>query len=474
MAGGMSAVSHRFSRLVGAWNKPWLIDSGLRQRYSSLYRVFLSPVIELSTHRPGQSLVVIDEKKFLVILRALPTSEAGDMTDTSRRPFAAKPKQSQPVADFGLEPQLSLPILQPRRADKAVMRDLASAENEDAKRIAEKLAAENESLRQCLTVATGERDDMQDAVDKILTDLMDTQQELEESKEAKAESDAESLLTRQMLERELKEKDCILEDLRIKVGRLELETKHAGQSEDSLVKKESNDEFRQAEAQKLARVQLDLENSREALVSNEALVSRLETTERERKDLQLKTEELEVLLRSKDSTILQLETLNNKAKQVAKDLGMELDARSQVSRQLNEEVQQLRSSSALEISQLRAELEVESRTHSETKRMKESQAIELSQLRDHEDRLDSKHQIQTNQEMDRTIAAQAAELEQMRPMYDFFRKSSERLSQESKDMMGKIRELEDSLVSRDRQIAEQAQHIASLLAQVRERQHRPY
>jgi chromosome segregation ATPase len=392
------------------------------------------------------------------------------MTDYSRNLAAKKRNQPKPFPNCDLQPQFATPGLQPRGIEHTAMRNPASAEAEDAKRMAEKLAVENESLRQSFNIAASERDDMQDAVDKILADLMETQQELEEIKEAKAESDAELMHTKQATRRQLEERENTLESLTAKVAAFQVETKQ-GQSQSSLVGKENNNMDTDSDAWKLKRIQSELEVTHAALASNDKIISQLQTTERECRDIQLKVERLEGLLRSKDSTIVQLENINDKAKQVTKDLGMELDSRSQVLSQLNTEVQQLRSSSALEISELRAELDLGNKIHSETRRVKDSQAIELSQLRS---QLESRNQVHVNPEADQLIASQTAELEQMRPMYSFFKKSSERLSKESKDMTSKIRALEDSLVSRDRQIAEQAQHIASLLAQVRERQPRPY
>ncbi|RDL35745.1 uncharacterized protein BP5553_06357 [Venustampulla echinocandica] len=241
-----------------------------------------------------------------------------------------------------------------------------------------RLFADNEKLKRSLVEAQTERENGQDALDKMLMDLMTTQQELEEKTLILAQKEADN--------------------------------------SSAVLMKEKEDEWREKEQHMMS-----------LLASKEMAVSQLETQQRESQQMmaqqtisQQEVEELRMSLAAKDDMISHMQATRHQYQ----ELESKYNALAQKTQLLNELL-----------------------AAKDARNTQISSKITTSKASPK----DPSHQDPDN-EVRRLIESQAAELEQSRPMLNFFKKNSEGLSREVKDLGAKVRELQDDLMSKDQEI----------------------
>ncbi|KAH6678222.1 hypothetical protein B0J14DRAFT_582205, partial [Halenospora varia] len=321
--------------------------------------------------------------------------------------------------------------------------------------VMEKLAAENARLKAELNTLRNERDTSYDAMDKMLSDLMTTQEELEAVKS-------------QMETRELE-----LEDFQGNVTRL-------------LKELEARDD-QVAKLQRLACTQdYTADNTQVGNLQrqNEHLFVRLEDKasthmiDKELLERGGKVDDLTAALEEKHAQLKEKEAaLDNQEKSFQAEL-MEQEERMRAEivesqtklKEAGSQFQMLKSEQKSTEKKQRKERQEREAINTEAlglyaaeKQKAENCLAELQKLRAIQ--ADSKAEEDV-----RALQAHNTELDSLRRMSNFFKANSERLSRQLKDLQVKSRDLEEADQTKDKEIDEQASLIYALKVQLQELQ----
>jgi chromosome segregation ATPase len=291
------------------------------------------------------------------------------------------------------------------------------------------LAQENAGLKSAVSELESERDDIQDAVDKILMDLMEARQDAESESERVAaletelhemrqsEGDLKSQL--QLTQRDLHNKEITYMS---RVNDLEAELAQMKTYQSQVAKQNQN----------LSRQQALRDSEREATTQMAAEGQKLQDISLKLEASTASIENLGRELESRDVTIAELHSSLSLAEQRASSLQDQLSATMNEQNRLksqSQQSQQLLASHVAEMEQLRVQSNINAQNQA-------GPSVELQQL----------------------IERQATELEQLVPTCEFFKKNSERLSREATETLARMRRLEDALVAKDREIAQLGGH----------------
>ncbi|KAF4625530.1 hypothetical protein G7Y89_g12639 [Cudoniella acicularis] len=354
---------------------------------------------------------------------------------TPKDPYA--PSFGGPSSDESMQMANSTPQVQGVRPPKA-----------------DKLSAENARLKAELKTLRNERDAGYDAMDKMLSDLMTAQEELEELKSKVGGEEPEVAGLRHNVERLLIE----LEERDDQVMKLEKVVKGQEQSQ-------NNDGELEDLKQKVADLSAQLESK--TTVETELLELRQKvgnlTAELDDKDAQLmrkegvlKEQELSFQTRlGEQQGRLQAEIAEHQTKRAQAETSFQSlrSEQSMVQQRQNEDRELAESKATFALSQFEAE-----------KRKAENCLRELQKLRNMQ--ADGK----TEEDFRALQSKHAAELDELRRMSNFFKTNSERLSKQMKELMMKNRVLEDAAHTKDKEIDEQSSIIYALKVQLQELQ----
>ena len=376
------------------------------------------------------------------------------------------------------EPQI-LEFANPSNEEKT-QTTASSGKLENSRRKMDKLVDENTRLRIEIKALQNERDAAHDALDKMLSDLLTTQKELEEKKDDTVRKETELSVWRRNVDRlstELEEK---------KHQSTTMEKLSMEREKEAMEKKET--ELLELK-QKVNRLSAELKE-KVATPKDETEVLDLR---RKVDKLTAELEEKEEQLRKRDNALMEQEKswqaklydarerLEAKLREQHEGTRAEIaEQRMQLEKaeaQLQELQAKQRSVDEQEMNRRLAESreaallsQVEAEKSKAERHLQELQQLRASHAAMSQTVADNRKAENDAQALQQLQASHATELEELRRLSNFFKNNSERLSRQTRELMATNRSLQDSFQAKDREIEEQASQVYVLRLQLEELQ----
>jgi hypothetical protein len=363
------------------------------------------------------------------------------------------------------EPQM-LQVTSPMEQQRTVNTPPAG-KGESSRRRWESLAEENVLLRNELENLRSQNQDVNDAMEKMLSDLIEAQLGLQEK---------EALVDRQ--KGVMKKQKTQLEQLQDNVSNLSAELKESRTRETMNVPPNPEleqavgmmrTEIREKELQLKEKDQILREREIDWKVELHELKGKLTQQQMQHEKAVDELHELQATAISRDNGQLaaatsQAEAENARAEQYLHELQQlktkhaqtlsQIESEKTKTQQAVQELHQLKTMQAEALSQVEAEKAKTQQYAQELQQLKATSA-ETATVKDN------------SQLLDQLKAAHATELAEIRRISDFFKNNSERLSRQMKDMMAENHILKESIKTKDCEAQEQASHIKAIELQIR-------